>query len=149
MIVFTLCSNNYLAQAKTLADSISRHNPDYKFIIGLVDDYSEEIDYSFFSHYTIIPVAQIEIPDFDNLWKKYSIVEFNTCVKASYFKYIFKSYKDAEAIIYFDPDITVYHSLEIIEKEFSDFEKKYDGGNPDYRYIDQTIRNSFRRIVIE
>ena len=81
-IIFTLCSNNYLAQAKTLGDSLLKYNPGYKFIIGLVDELSKEVDYNFFKPYTIIPAAQIGIPDFDSLWKKYSIVEFNTCAKA-------------------------------------------------------------------
>jgi hypothetical protein len=118
MIIFTLCSNNYLAQAKSLGDSLIKHNPDYKFIIGLVDEFSDEIDYSFFQPFTIIPVEKIGIPGFDDLWKKYSIVEFNTSVKASYFKYIFNTYSSVETICYLDPDIIIYHSLEILEDAF-------------------------------
>lgn len=117
-IVFTLCSNNYLAQAKSLGDSLVKFNADYQFIIGLVDEFNEEIDYSFFQPFTIISVADIKIPDFDSLWKRYTIVEFNTCVKASYFKHIFNFYPEAETICYLDPDILVYHSLEILEKAF-------------------------------
>lgn len=121
-IVFTLCSNNYLAQAKSLGNSLIKFNPDYKFIIGLVDEVSNKIDYGFFQPYSIIPVDEIGIPGFDELWKKYSIVEFNTSVKASYFKYIFKSFPSAETICYLDPDILVYHSMEILENAFSENE---------------------------
>ncbi len=117
-IVFTLCSNNYLAQAKSLGDSIVKFNPDYKFIIGLVDELSKRVDYTFFEPYIIIPVANIGIPDFDNLWKKYNIIEFNTSVKASYFKHIFEVYEHAEYILYFDPDILIFHSLKVLENEF-------------------------------
>jgi hypothetical protein len=119
-IIFTLCSNNYLAQAKSLGDSLVRFNPDYKFIIGLVDELHANIDYGFFQPYTIIPVNEIGIPGFDELWKKYSIVEFNTCVKASYFKYIFNAYPLTETVCFFDPDIIVYHSLKIFEDAFID-----------------------------
>ena len=35
--VFTLCAANYLAHAKTLGESLAQHNPDYHFVIGLVD----------------------------------------------------------------------------------------------------------------
>lgn len=119
-IVFTICSNNYLAQAKTLGDSLIKNNPGYTFIIGLVDEYSKEIDYSFFQAFTIIPVYKINIPDFDSLWKKYAIVEFNTCVKASYLKYIFNSYPQTETVCYLDPDIIIYHSLRILEDAFVD-----------------------------
>ena len=37
-IIFTICSNNYLAQAKALGDSVLQTNPDYTFFIGLVDE---------------------------------------------------------------------------------------------------------------
>ena len=122
MTVFTLCSNNYLAQAKTLGDSLLKSNPNYQFVIGLTDELNPSIDYNFFYPYTIIPVADIGIDNFDNLWKKYDIIEFNTCVKASYFKYLFKIYQTTDTIIYLDPDIFVYHSFSILEKEFVDNE---------------------------
>jgi hypothetical protein len=117
-IIFTICSNNYLAQAKTLGDSLIAHNPDYTFIIGLVDEIESGIDYHFFDPYLIIPVSEIGISDFDSLWKKYSIVEFNTSVKASYFKFIFQTYPEVNTICYFDPDIMVYHSLKVLEDAF-------------------------------
>ena len=117
-IAFTLCSNNYLAQAKTLGDSLIKHNPDYKFIIGLVDNYSTDIDYSFFSPHTITPVSEIGINDFDSLWKKYNIIELNTCVKASFLKYLFRTYPEIPYTFYFDPDIMIFHSLANLENEF-------------------------------
>ena len=44
-IGFTICSNNYLAQAKILQTSFLVHNPDYKFFIGLVDQLDPAINY--------------------------------------------------------------------------------------------------------
>ena len=46
--VFTICSNNYLAQAKTLADSFLEFNKGYKFYIFLCDTMRSDIDYSKF-----------------------------------------------------------------------------------------------------
>lgn len=119
MIVFTICSNNYLAQAKTLGDSVAKCDPGCIFIIGLVDELQKGIDYNFFKPYTIVPVAKIGLAGFDDLWKKYDIIEFNTCVKASFFKYIFKKYPDERSVFYLDPDIAVYQPLELLEKEFT------------------------------
>jgi hypothetical protein len=119
-IAFTLCSNNYLAQAKTLGDSLIKLNPDYQFVIGLVDDFDATIDYSFFGNFTITKAADIGIPDFDSLWKKYDIIEFNTCVKASFLKYLFRTNPDANQLFYFDPDMVIYQPLQILEKEFTD-----------------------------
>ena len=44
IVVFTLCSGNYLAQAKTLALSVLEHNPKCHFVIGLVDRLPDGVD---------------------------------------------------------------------------------------------------------
>jgi hypothetical protein len=117
-IAFTICSNNYLAHAKTLGDSMVAHNSDYKFFICLVDELSPDIDYTVFEPYTIVQAKDIGITDFDSLWKKYNIVELNTCVKASFFKYLFREYNHASFAFYLDPDIMIFHSLDGLEQEF-------------------------------
>jgi hypothetical protein len=106
-IAFTLCSNNYLAQAKVLGDSFKKHHPHGIFIIGLVDKMSSEIDYSFLSDFIIVPVDEVAIADLQQLSMRYDIVELNTVVKPSYFSYLFKRFK-AERIIFLDPDIEVF-----------------------------------------
>jgi hypothetical protein len=105
-IAFTICSNNYLAHAKTLGDSFLEFHPDVKFIIGLVDTFNPEFDYSFFSPFDIIPVEDIAVPNFEELHNKYNITELNTAVKPSYLHYIFKEY-NAQKVLYIDPDILV------------------------------------------
>lgn len=119
-IAFTLCSNNYLAQAKTLGDSIKRTNPDYLFFIGLNDALSDEIDYEKEIGHSIILSNEIGIPDFDDLWKRYSIIEFNTCVKPFYFQYFITKYSAIEYIFYFDPDIYIFNNLRHLEHEFEE-----------------------------
>ena len=119
-IAFTICSNNYLAQAKTLADSLVEHNPDYKFIIGLVDEFSDEIDYNLFQPHEIIPIKNIGIGGFETISNKFNIIELNTAVKASFFKYIFKRFKDLSYTYYFDPDLMFFESLKQLDNEFMD-----------------------------
>lgn len=115
-IAFTICSNNYLAQAKILGDSLLEKNPDYKFIIGLCDILSDNIDYSFFGNFEVIPVEQIKIYCFDEIIEKYDIIELNTSIKPSFFKYLINTYKNVEKIIYFDPDIQIFNNLSLVEK---------------------------------
>jgi hypothetical protein len=110
-LAFTLCSNNYLAQAKTLGDSFRKHHPGKEFIIGLVDTISSSIDYSMFSEFTILPVSDLNIPEFESMERKYSIVELNTSVKPFYFTHLF-SHQKAHKIIYLDPDIEVFSAME-------------------------------------
>lgn len=110
-IAFTICSNNYLAQAKTLGDSLLFHNPDYKFIIGLCDELSDQIDYSFFENIEIIPFSEINIYCYQEIIDKYNIIELNTSIKPSFFKYFINKYQELETVIYFDPDIQIFYSL--------------------------------------
>jgi hypothetical protein len=119
-IVFTLCSNNYLAQAKSLGDSLKEKNPDYLFFIGLLDIINDEIDYETEIGHPLILSNEIGIQDFDDLWKKYNIIEFNTCVKPFYFQYFIKTYGSLEYLFYLDPDTLVYDNINIIESEFGD-----------------------------
>lgn len=114
IIAFTLCSNNYLAQAKTLGDSFLEHHPGIQFVIGLVDAYNNQIDYSQFSKFKIITADSIRIPDFQALSNKFNIIELNTAVKPFYFSYFFEELK-ADKIIYLDPDIRVFsHFTEVL-----------------------------------
>jgi hypothetical protein len=110
-VVFTLCAVNYLAQAKTLGDSVLRHNPDYKFIIGLIDQNHTGIDLSFLGDLELLEVGQIGIADLEGMVNRYSIVELVTATKPFYFDYLFRKYPEAEAVTYFDPDIRVFTPL--------------------------------------
>jgi hypothetical protein len=105
-IAFTICSNNYLAHAKTLGDSFLEFHPNWKFIVGLVDEFDSSFDYSPFANFEIVKVADIDVPDFENIVEKYNIIELNTAVKPTFIKYIFINY-NAEKLIYLDPDILV------------------------------------------
>jgi hypothetical protein len=105
-VAFTICSNNYLAHAKTVGDSFLKFHPDFKFVIGLVDKFSEELDYTLFANFDMVLVEDLNICGFKELNNKYNITELNTAVKPSYLHYIFQVY-NAEKVLYIDPDILV------------------------------------------
>jgi lipopolysaccharide biosynthesis glycosyltransferase len=114
-LVFTLCSNNYLAQAKTLGDSIAEHNPDLRFIIGLVDRRDPEINYDLFSPFELISFDQLGFPVIDDMLAKYNIIEFNTSVKPFYIEYLFDRFQEVNKLYYIDPDIYFYESLDELD----------------------------------
>lgn len=121
MLVFTICSNNYLAQAKVLGDSWLEFHPETSFKIILVDELSEQVDYGFFKQIQIIPVKELGIPHFDELVARYSIVELNTAVKADAFLYLFEQTGE-DCIAYIDPDILITsRNTELLEwmKEYN------------------------------
>lgn len=110
-IAFTICSNNYLGQAMALKDSLLKHNPDFQFTIVLVDKLSPQVDYSRFEPARILPVAEIPGLDVADLVSRYYIIELNTSVKPSVFKYLKTQHPEAKAIYYLDPDLYFYSSL--------------------------------------
>lgn len=115
-IAFTICSNNYLSQAKVLSDSVYKYSKEtYDFIIVLCDVFSDKIDYSDF-HAAFIEAKNLGISNFKWMTKYYNIVELNTAIKPFAFKYLYKKYKP-EYIHYLDPDTCIYQSLERIEDE--------------------------------
>ena len=111
-IIFTLCSNNYLSHAKTLGDSILRLTPDCHFVIGLVDKVDSSIDYTPFSAFEIIPYDSIGFSFFSEMLTAYNVIEFNTSVKPYYFDYLFRTHGKDSRILYIDPDIEAYRSLD-------------------------------------
>jgi len=106
--IFTVCSNNYLAQASILANSVNRHQPDTSFVIILCDVKRNEIDYSDISA-EVIEIGAIE-HRIDELSVKYNIIELNTCIKPRAIEYFFEERK-ADTVIYLDPDIKLYRQL--------------------------------------
>jgi len=111
-IIFTLCSNNYLAQAQVLAASVRQHQPGWKFVLGLVDTMLEQVDYKSFE-FEVVTAADIE-PGIQHLAEKYSIVELNTCLKPAFFLYFFQQ-RQAQNVVYLDPDIRLYSPLREME----------------------------------
>jgi hypothetical protein len=111
-IAFTICSVNYLAQARTLGDSLKATNPDILFFIGLVDKLDGvSFDKDYIPSYPMIEIDKIGIENLDEIAERYNITELNTAVKPFCFTYFFKQYPQAQNVIYFDPDIIIYQPL--------------------------------------
>jgi hypothetical protein len=112
---FTICSNNYLGQAKVLGESLKIHEPDSHFIVALVDEFIKEIDYDSFP-FEVLTIRSIE-PNIDVLADKYNIIELNTCVKPRIFEFL-RTERAAQTAIYLDPDIKVYSPFEEVRQAF-------------------------------
>jgi hypothetical protein len=116
IIVFTLCSANYLAHARTLGDSLIEHNPSYRFVIGLVDRLPKNIQPSFWHPYELLPVEEVGIPAFWDMVQNYDVVELNTAVKPFYAEHLYRRDPAVDAVIYLDPDILVCSSFQPLEE---------------------------------
>jgi len=112
MFFFTICSNNYLAQATVLGNSLKQFHPTASFLIILVDEKNDSINYQAIP-FEILPVATIE-PGLRELLIKYDIIELNTCVKPRVVEYLFQE-RDADTVVYLDPDIQLFEKLTELE----------------------------------
>jgi hypothetical protein len=114
-IAFTLCSNNFLAQAKTLIDSLREHNPGLKIFLFLVDKKDASVDYSFFPA-TVIVVDESVVTGFNEMARRYDILELNSNLKPHLFAWLAMTNPDQPKIFYLDADTFVYASLDDAHK---------------------------------
>ena len=113
MTVFlTISSANYLAQAKTLADSVREHHPDAHTVLGLVDRVPASVPPAYWSPHELLPVESLAIPTFTAMAAKYDLVELNTAVKPFYIEHLYRRDEAVREVIYLDPDILVLGRLD-------------------------------------
>jgi SAM-dependent methyltransferase/glycosyltransferase involved in cell wall biosynthesis len=106
----TIVSKNYIAFARTLAESFHRFHPETAFFVLLVD----RIDgYIAPRHepFHLVMVEELNISNFDTFSFKYNIVELNTAVKPYFLSYLFEKLH-LEKLIYLDPDILITEKLD-------------------------------------
>ncbi|MDQ0640902.1 hypothetical protein QF042_004467 [Pedobacter sp. W3I1] len=111
LVSFTICTNNYLAEALTLGQSLIRTgSQSHQFIIFLCDIKDEQIKYDSYNH-KIIPLDNNIVPNFDIITKKYQLVELCTSVKPSVFKYLISELKET-IFAYLDPDLYFFRNID-------------------------------------
>ncbi|QCR22178.1 glycosyltransferase [Pontibacter sp. SGAir0037] len=120
-LAFTICSINYLAQAITLGNSLKDSNPEVGFRIYLVDKLKGKEDVKDRIPFTMVEIEDVPVTDFEGMIVRYNITELNTAVKPFIIDYIFKTEADVNNIVYFDPDIMVFGSLEPLKKRLSEY----------------------------
>lgn len=105
--IFTICSRNYLAYALTLQASLKVHEPETPFFIYLAD---EAVEPGAEPDATIITAAEIGLPDLMDMAFRYTVMEFNTAIKAHCFLDLLTR-RGFDAVIYLDPDIRLFAPL--------------------------------------
>jgi hypothetical protein len=110
LTVFTIVSRNYFAYARTLGGSLRQSNPAVEFNVLVVDRKDPAFE-ARHPDWRITWVEDLGIPDFEKIAFKYDILELNTNVKPTFAKHLLKRH---EKVVYLDPDIFVYSSLQPI-----------------------------------
>jgi len=112
--VFTIIARNYLAHARVLAASFTRHHPDTRLHVIVLDD----PDGTLMRETSFEAIRVEELPfdppsDFPTMAAIYDVTELATAVKPWAFEYFFA--RGASMAIYLDPDIEVFDSLAPLE----------------------------------
>lgn len=103
---FTICSNNYLSQALSLRQSLSKYYPNNELKIVLADINSCNVS-------NAIEIKDIITDDLlQELIERYNIIEFNTAIKPFVFHYFFQ--QGTDKVIYLDPDILFFNRMDDI-----------------------------------
>lgn len=105
-VAFTICANNYLAHAKTLASSFKKYHPEIQFCIAILDEPKDTIGYNDLGTDQIIWINELLPKLVNELKDTYSISELSTVVKPKLFTYFFEN--NYKTVLYIDPDIKVF-----------------------------------------
>jgi glycosyltransferase involved in cell wall biosynthesis len=106
--IFTIVSNNYLHYANTLFESLREHCPQADLVLGLCDLRTDATDCP--AAGSIIGIDELDIPNLGMFAYQYSILELNTAIKPYIIEELMA--RGYRKIIYFDPDIRIFRSLD-------------------------------------
>ncbi len=113
--ILTICSINYVSKALVFIESCIQHNPNFVYHLVLVDRKNpallEKITQP---NLRILWAEDLGIPNFLQKAMCFDIIELNTNVKPRVLQLLLEQF---ESVLYFDPDICVFHSLQPILDE--------------------------------
>lgn len=119
-VAFTICAKNYIGLAQVLEKSIKEHNENVDFCIFVADEFIESDELLIGDNLTRpdnILIAKDVLALSDEKWNelsfKYNLTEFCTSIKSMCFSYLFEE-RDYEKVIFLDPDILVFNTLDSI-----------------------------------
>ena len=107
----TIVAKNYIAFARVLARSFAERHPEGRFFVLLADRNDGYLDPAQ-EPFTLLEAEDLDnIPERESFLFKYTLLELNTAIKPFFLAYLLKRY-DLPNIVYFDPDIRIFGSLE-------------------------------------
>jgi hypothetical protein len=108
--IATIVSANYLAYARTLEESVRRHQPGVAFRVLIVDRPTEQVREAVArSGLEAVYAGELGLPDFPQIAFKYELVELNTALKPTFLKTLFA--QGFDKVLYLDPDICLFSNL--------------------------------------
>ena len=112
----TISANNFLPYGLDCLYSAKKFNKEYDLFYLIADEFLPDYYESYSSDIIFINLNEIGISNHEliDMEFKYNIVEFNTSVKPSFYKYLFS--KGYDNVIYLDPDIESYSKFTYLDE---------------------------------
>lgn len=116
---YTIVTPDYLAHAKTFADSLFKYNPEFTFFICLIGDKST-LQEDFFSPSIILDTTSTEFAEFEEMSKRYSNFQLSCALKPFFAEVLFEKFQ-LESLVYFDSDILIFNNLSLLKKYLKEY----------------------------
>jgi hypothetical protein len=117
--VFTSAAFNYIPKARLLFDSLRRHHPEWVLHLALGDALHPELDLSGEAFDSVMPLADLNIPNWRGWAFCHTIVELCTAIKPFALQRLLRE-NDCEKVFYFDPDIVLFSRVDDIVAALDD-----------------------------
>lgn len=113
-VFVTIVSNNYLHFARTLMQSVRKHHPAADRYCVIVDR-DQTPAAALHEEFTPLTLAELGLPDGDDFFFQYNVLELNTAVKPWALETLIR--RGYSKVLYIDPDIVLYRPLkEVIDR---------------------------------
>lgn len=117
---FTSITANYFAKARVLCKTLKKYNKEAKFVLGISDSIPDFVELSEEPFDEVLEAKNLkQIENKDSFFFKHTVTELCTAVKPLMAYEIIQK-EDADSVIYLDPDIAVFDSLNELENMFSE-----------------------------
>jgi hypothetical protein len=110
--VFTSAALNYLPKVRILFESLRKHHPEWKLHLVLADTLDVTIDYKQEPLDSIVPIDQLEIPEWRGWAFCHTITELATAIKPFMLKKLLTESEPGDQVLYMDPDTVAFSRLD-------------------------------------
>jgi hypothetical protein len=121
-IAYTVCTINHLWQARGVAESFLKHNPDYKFLVCIADQPPPHIDFATYDFpFEICWIDELEIPELPQLIAYYNAFCLLMALKGMAADVLMNKYNPSH-IVYLDTDILVFDNFAWAEQQLTTYD---------------------------
>ena len=111
-LAFTIVASNYVPMAQVLGHSFQEHHPDDRFVVIVVDSFEINVVTmgGAIEWWGVDKICEF-VDEFFTMATLYDVTEFATALKPFVARQLLS---EADVVLYIDPDIVVYDSLDVL-----------------------------------